>query len=83
MSNLAIFKTLDQLVDQWCERRELAPLRYLLPSYPMASALTDDWHQLYESLKAVRAFCRDHLSEEEQNQIGNVIVAIQHILENR
>ena len=81
MKTAVIFKTIDDLVDGWCERRVLCPLRYLLQSYPFANGLTEDWHRLYESLKEVRAFCREELNDDERTQIGNVIVAIQQLLE--
>ena len=36
-----LFKTLDALINGWCERRALRPLAYLLPAYPGVFAHTD------------------------------------------
>lgn len=77
-----IFKIIDGLVDQ-CERRALNPLRQILPACPLTNNLTDGWHMLYEALRGVRASCRDELSAEEQQQIGEAIVIVQNALWNR
>jgi hypothetical protein len=45
-SNAELFALIDGLVDGWCERRSLSPLRILLPVYPMVSTLSDSWHEL-------------------------------------
>jgi hypothetical protein len=80
---VTIFTTLDSLIDAWCERRALKPLRYVLQGYPLSSGLTDDWHQLKEALENVRAFCRSELTRDEARRLGLVIVEIQNMLENR
>src|SRR4030095_9993726 len=43
---LNLFKTLDHLINIWCERRALRPLAYVLPAYTGASAHTDQQFQL-------------------------------------
>ncbi|MDT7603023.1 MAG: hypothetical protein QOF61_1020 [Acidobacteriota bacterium] len=78
-----IFAILDSLIDQWCERRALTPLRHVLPVYPPGNLLTDGWHQLYDALCDVRATCRDIVSEEEMRKLIEVIIIIQNMLENR
>jgi hypothetical protein len=78
-----LFTILDGLVDQWCERRALNPLRRILPAYPLTSNLTDGWHMLYDALRDVRAFCCDELSAAEQKQLAEAIVIVQNALENR
>ena len=78
-----IFAILDGLVDQWCERRALNPLRRILPAYPLTNNLTDGWQMLYDALRDVRAFCRDELNAAEQKQLGEAIVIVQNALENR
>ena len=74
---------LDGLVDGWCERRALNPLRRILPAYPLANNLTDGCHMLYDALRDVRAFCHEELSVAEQQQLGEAIVIMQNVLENR
>jgi hypothetical protein len=59
-----LFKTLDGLINGWCERRELRPL-YLLHAYPGVLAHTDKQFQLLEALKNVKRLCRDYLTPEE------------------
>jgi hypothetical protein len=63
------FKILDDLINGWCERRALRPLRYLLGAYPGVLAHTDLQFELLEALKKVRAFCRDDLTQEERRLV--------------
>jgi hypothetical protein len=60
-----LFKTLDGLINSWCERRALRPLGYLLPAYPGVLAHTDEQFQLLEALKNLKRLCRDYLTSEE------------------
>ena len=60
------FKILDGLINSWCERRALRPLRYLLGAYPEVLAHTDLQFELLEALKKVKALCRDDLTQEER-----------------
>jgi hypothetical protein len=60
-----LFKTLDGLINGWCERRALRPLAYLLPDYPGVFAHTDQQFQLLEALKNLKRLCRDHLTPDE------------------
>jgi len=60
-----LFKTLDCLINGWCERRALHPLCYLLRAYPGVLAHTDQQFQLLEALKNLKRLCRDHLTPEE------------------
>jgi hypothetical protein len=60
-----VFKTLDALIDGWCERRALRPLAYLLPAYPGVFVHTDQQFQLLEALKNLNRLRLDHLTLEE------------------
>ena len=60
-----LFKTLDGLINGWCERRALRPLACLLPAYPGVFVHTDQQFQLLEGLKNLKRLCRDHLTPEE------------------
>jgi hypothetical protein len=82
-NNSELFKIVDNLVDGWCESRALQPLRHILDAYPLSNGLTDDWERLHEALRSVRAFCRDQLSAEEQEQLGRAVVLVQKILDRR
>ena len=74
---------LDELVDGWCERRALKILRLVLPAYPLSGLLTDDWHQLYDVLRDVRAICKDELENEERGKLNQAIVGIESLLDHR
>lgn len=45
------FKILDGLINNWCERRALSPLRYLRTAYRRVSAHIDLQFELLEGLK--------------------------------
>ena len=60
-----LFKTLDGLINGWCQRRELRPI-YLLRVYPGGVLThTDKQFQLLEALKNLERLCRDYLTPEE------------------
>ena len=60
-----LFKTLDGLINGWCERRALLPLGYLLPAYSGVFTHTHQQFQLLEALKKLKRLCRDYLTPEE------------------
>ena len=60
----SLFKTLDGLIDGWCERRELRPI-YLLRVYPGILTHTDKQFQLLEGLKNLKRLGRGYLTPEE------------------
>ena len=60
-----LVKTLDGLMDAWCERRALRPLAFLLAAYPGMSAHPVREFELLEALKNLKNLCRDHLTSEE------------------
>lgn len=68
--------TIGSLVDAWCDRRALGPLRLILRGYPLDNALTDGWMELLQSLYDVRASCRT-LPEAERGQLEACIVAVE------
>jgi hypothetical protein len=69
MSDFDLFKTLDGLIDAWCERRALKPLHYLLRAYPAVIAHTDQKFELLDALKDVKGLCRDDLTEKERRLV--------------
>ena len=68
-----IFSKIDKLIDNWCARRALKPLRFILRSYPLCSGLTDEWNALLESLKDIKGLCGSELSNEEKKVLTEVI----------
>ena len=75
-------KEISNLVDAWCQRRALRPLRYLLPHWPH-NGMTDGIYELKTALENARAFGRDEILPEEARMLDNVISQIDHALTNR
>ena len=46
---------LERLIDAWCDRRDLRPLALVLPAFTSNNGLTDDWANLMEALRSLRA----------------------------
>ena len=62
---MTLNQKLDRLIDQWCKRRALRPLRCLLPVYSGAEAHTDQFARLLEGLRDVKGLCRNELTPDE------------------
>jgi hypothetical protein len=62
------------LIDRWCERRALGPLRRILQTWPN-SGMTDGYGDLGDALAAVRSLERDRLDPVESELV--------HIAHNR
>jgi hypothetical protein len=71
-----------KLVDGWCERRALRPLRYLLPHWPH-NGMTDGLYELKTALENVRAFGRDELLADEAQLLDGIISAVDRALTRR
>jgi hypothetical protein len=67
MTNADIFSKIDKLDDDWCERRALKPLRFILRSYPLCSGLTDEWGELLDALKDIKGLSGSELTNEATN----------------
>ena len=79
-----IFPTIDRLIDAWCERRALAPLRHILGAYPLPPlALTDSWGQLYDALKDISITCKPTLPREEWEQVKELMRQVDAIIHRR
>jgi hypothetical protein len=70
-----VHATIGKLVDGWCERRALSPLRIVLPSWPPLSGLTDEVHHLWAAMRHVRAVCRYELVLHGELDDVNAVVA--------
>ena len=68
---------LGQLIDGWCERRALKPLRAILPYYPLPNGFTEDWALLAKSLKTIRVQFANDLALGELDQV----IELQHLVE--
>jgi hypothetical protein len=76
-----LFLLLDDLIDGWCERRALNPLRHILSAYPLSMGLSDEWHKLDEALKDTRALCKDELGVDEKEKLNRAILLVQSVLD--
>ncbi len=75
-----ILKSINLLVETWCDRRSFSALRYILQGFPLSSGLTDDWANLLDGLENVRAFASDELTEEEKQNLSQLISSINQIV---
>jgi hypothetical protein len=71
---------LNWLIEQWCARRELGPLSYLLPVYPSPLIHADDFGQLLEGWRDIKGLCRDKLTAEELNCVIMLINDTEDVL---
>ena len=81
MSNSVVAETngdLSALVNAWCDRRAIGPLRVILGCYPILNNLTHDWAALANGLKTIRA---QHDRELEPSEM-DAIVRLQHLAES-
>ena len=81
-ANAELFASLDGLIDGWCERRALRPLSILLRAYPMASPLSDSWHELRRVLRDLRCLKEPDVFDSEATVIEDSLRAVETALTN-
>src|SRR6266446_6099706 len=64
------------IIDAWCQRRALRPLSILLSAWLGNNGLTDGWEFLREALRHTRAMCREEMSAEELEIVGEAIATL-------
>ena len=80
---MTLTQKLDWLIDQWCERRELRPLQFLLRSYPGVLAHTDQFGAVLDSLKDIKGLCRDKLKPDELTTVISLINELEDFIKLR
>jgi hypothetical protein len=80
---MTLTQKLDWLIDQWCERRELRPLQFLLRAYPGALAHTDQFGEVLDALKDVKGLCKDKLHTEELTAVISLVNELEDYIEKR
>jgi hypothetical protein len=80
---MTLHEKLDWLIDQWCERRVIRPLRCLLRGYPGPPAHTDQFFELLDALKDIKGLCRNDLTPEELTHVISAINELEDALNNR
>ena len=78
-----IRRTLDTLIEKWCERRALRPRQLLLRAYPGPLAHTDRMFELLDALKDVKGLCRADLPEDELRMLIEVHNALEDSLQGK
>lgn len=80
-TNAEFFKEVNDLVEAWCDRRDLTALRAILNGWPLTSGLTDDWELLASALHSLAGM--RHLPEEERQTAKRLWVEVDAMLRNR
>ena len=75
-----LFQILDELIDRWCERRALGPLRVVLAGYPLVTGLSDEWATLDATIRNLKGLAPDALPPEERALIGEAHALIHQLL---
>jgi hypothetical protein len=70
---------LDSLIDRWCARRALAPLRLLLPVYPLVNGLSDEWHDLRRALQNLRGLAPETLASDERRDVQAALLEVERV----
>lgn len=73
-------KDIKELVDRWCERRELTALAHLLPAWLGNNGLTDGLGELRVALRHTYAMCKG-LPEDERDTLKMIIATIDQSLD--
>jgi hypothetical protein len=72
---------IQELVDSWCERRELGALASLLPAWLSNNGLTDGWDDL---CSALRTLSNSHdLPDSERSALKRLWIELDAYLRNR
>jgi hypothetical protein len=82
-SNAELFSLLDKLVDGWCERRALVPLRTILPAYPMMSPLSDGWFELRNALRNLRCLRQPVVTDQEATDVEEALRTVELALDRQ
>jgi hypothetical protein len=64
---------LRQLIERWCDERNLHALRRLLPGYLSLNGLTDGWANLYEALTSTRALGHEAFNSSDWDLLNDLI----------
>lgn len=70
------------LIDNWCDRRELAALANLLPCWLANDGLTDGWCNLRSAPKHTHSVDRD-LPDEERDRLKQAVDVVDGMLARR
>ena len=80
---MTLNQRLDWLIDQWCERRALRPLQFLLRAYPAALVHTDQFGDLLAVLRDVKKLCQSDLTPDELGHVNSSIDELEDAMNRR
>ena len=81
MNNIEFEQKVEFLINSWCSRKELTPLRRILNGHSALNGLTDGWEEMLLQLKTIRAQNKKEIKDEELNIIIELIHATESALE--
>jgi hypothetical protein len=73
---------LDWLINQWCERKALCPLKFILQVYPGPLLHRDQIGDLLEKLRDIKGLCRSELTSDELGYVISVTNEIEASLKH-
>ena len=76
-------RVLEALIDGWCGRRSIAPLRVLLPFWPLHTPLTDGWGDLLIALKKIELLPENDVTGDERERVGDARRLVEHVVHTR
>jgi hypothetical protein len=66
---------ISRLIDGWCERRALRPLRIILPHWPPMNGFTDELQRIWAAMRHLRAMCCDDLANHDEIEAVSRVIA--------
>jgi len=72
---------IERLIDAWCERRAIGPLRWILSSAYPGLYHTDQWLTVLDALKTIKGLCHEQLTPEEKDWLRAELGILQEIFE--
>jgi hypothetical protein len=76
-------RTLNGLVEGWCQRHCFEGLRLVLPVWPLVSPLTDGWGELLRALRQVELLPGGTLTADEQQAVHDANRFIEQVVLDR
>ena len=75
-----LFAVLHKLVRAWCDRQCFEALSQVLPAYLAFNGLPDAWSRLYDALRHAQSLARYELTDEELENVSNLISLASRVL---
>lgn len=82
-SLMNLIEKLDWLIEKWCQRRALRPLKYILQVYPAPLIHTDQMGDLLDKLRDIKGLCRNDLTSDELNYVIEAVNEVEDSLKGK